>query len=177
MSKVHFPYESDDYDRQKFGFGYSPDDIDVCMVCEGLPLETEWRKFTIEMRYGIFPDYLITDLNIPLCSGKMKNIIARNCRNSSDIHWLPVDVRHGNSVVEYYILHIPHYIADVIDLEKSDRDKDVIFSPHFRQELIEDKDIFASEDDTTTVYFSQRLKDTLEKENLSGLGFESWESS
>jgi hypothetical protein len=31
--------------------------------------------------------------------------------------------------------------------------------------------------DMTAVYFSQRLKDILEKEDLLGLGFESWEAS
>jgi len=36
---------------------------------------------------------------------------------------------------------------------------------------------YESEDDTTTIYFSERLKDILEKENLLGLGFETWEAS
>jgi len=177
MNKVYFPYESEDYDKQKFGFGYSLDNIDANLVCEGLPLEGEWQKFTIEMRYGILPDYLITDLTIPICSLKMRTAIEANCKNNDDINWLPIDVNDGNTFVEYYILHVPRYIPDIIDLEKSDRDGDVIFSPHFRQELIQDKDVFASEDDITTIYFSQRLKDILEKENLRGLGFESWQSS
>jgi hypothetical protein len=62
-------------------------------------------------------------------------------------------------------------------MEKSDRDGDVIFSPHFRYVLIKDKDVFTSEDDTTTIYFSEKLKDILERENLLGLGFETWEAS
>jgi hypothetical protein len=177
MSKVYFPYESEDYDKLKLGFGYSPDNIDVNLVCKGLPREETWQKFTIEMRYGLLPDFLITDLNLPICSSGMKTAIEANCRNNDDIEWLPIDVNDGNTFVEYYILHVPHYIPDVIDLDKSDRDEDVIFSPHFKQELIQGKDVFASEDDTTTVYFSQRLKDILENERLSGLGFESWESS
>ena len=49
--KVYFPYESEDYDKKKLGFGYSPENIDVCLVCEGLPLEKKWDKFIIEMRY------------------------------------------------------------------------------------------------------------------------------
>jgi hypothetical protein len=176
-NKVYFPYESEDYDKKKFGFGYSPENIDVCVVCEGLPLENKWDKFVIEMRYGLLPDFLITDLNLPVCSGRMKTVIEKNCRNNEDINWLPVDINDGNTFIEFYILHVPHHIPDVIDLEKSDRDEDVIFSPHFRQELIKDKDVFASDDDTTTIYFSQKLKDTLEQENLLGLGFESWEIS
>jgi hypothetical protein len=175
--KIYFPYESEDYDKNKFGFGYSPENIDICLISEGLPLEKEWEKFTIEIRYGLLPDFLITDLNLPTCSNKMKNSIEKNCRNSEDIDWLPVDVHHGKTLIEFYILHVPHYIPNVIDMEKSDRDGDVIFSPHFRHVLVKDKDVFTSEDDTTTIYFSEKLKDILEKENLLGLGFETWEAS
>ena len=107
----------------------------------------------------------------------MKKIIEENCRNIEDIEWLPIDVNDGKTLIEYYILHVPHYIPNVIDLEKSDIDESVIFSPHFRQELIHNKDIFASEDDTTVVYISENLKNALERENLLGLGFESWEAS
>ena len=38
-NNVYFPYESEDYEKKKFGFGYSPDNIDVGLLCEGLPLE------------------------------------------------------------------------------------------------------------------------------------------
>ena len=175
--KIYFPYESEDYDQKKFGFGYSPENIDVCLVSEGLPLEKKWERFTIEIRYGLLPDFLITDLNLPTCSSKMKRIITENCRNSEDINWLPIDVSYDKTLIEFYILHVPHYIPNVIDLEKSDRDGDVIFFPHFRQDLIQDKDIFASEDDTTAIYISERLRNILENENLPGLGFESWEAS
>ena len=177
MSRVYFPYESEDYDKKKFGFGYSPENIDVCIVSEGLPLEKKWERFIIEMRYGLLPDFLITDLNLPICSYKMKKIVVENCRNNKDIEWLPIDVNDGKTFIEFYILHVPNYIPYVIDMDKSDRDGDVIFSPHFRQELIQDNDIFASEDDTTVVYISEKLKDILDNENLLGLGFESWEAS
>lgn len=43
-------------------------------------------------------------------------------------------------------------------MDKSWRDEDVIFAPHFKRELIINKDVFASDDDLTKVYFSEKLK-------------------
>lgn len=175
-NKVYFPCKSSDYDKEKFGFGYSPS-VNGCPVREGFRLTRPWEKFTIEVRDGILPDFLTTELNLPVCSGRMKQTVEEHCFNAGDVDWLPVNVDDGYATTEYCILHVPRYIFAVIDPEQSDRNRNIFFSPHFRQRAIRNRDIFAAETDTSTVYISETLKTALEKERLSGLGFGSPEAS
>jgi hypothetical protein len=175
--KVYYLKPSKDYDKLRFGFAESPKHIDSTIINEGLPLEEEWKSVTLQMKYGLFSDFLDTSLNLPLCSNTLKSIIEDNCVNKSEINWLPVKINDGNKLETYFFLHVPHFTPNVIDMDKSWRDEEVIFAPHFKYELIKDKDVFASDDDLTKVYFSEKLKKSIEKENLLGVGFDSWKAS
>jgi hypothetical protein len=144
-SKAYYLRKSGDYDRKGFGFGYLPASVNGLTVRQGFRLKRPWEKFTIEVRYGL-PQ-----------------------RGEADR--LPVDAHDGYAIVEYHILHVPRYIFAVIDPDNPDRSGDIFFSPHFRQRAIRDRDVFAVEADTSTVYLSGALKTALERERLSGIGF------
>ena len=175
--KVYYLKPSKDYEKKRFGFAESPAHINSSLLYEGVPLEIEWKLITLEMPYGDFPDFLDCSLNKPLCSNELKNLINENCNNKAYINWLPVNISNGVKLETYYFLHVPHFTPNVIDMDKSWRDEDVIFAPHFKRELIINKDVFASDDDLTKVYFSEKLKKSIEKSNLKGVGFDSWKAS
>jgi hypothetical protein len=169
-AKVYFLMESEDYDE--FGFAFSPANV-VPKEIQNWNESKEWEVIQLELRDGAFSDYLVNDLNIPLCSLRLKEVIHINAKNRDAILWFPVEVKSSSEAREYYYLKVSQILKDVIDVEKSDTQNNTIFNPYFVEEKIED--IFRCDFDLSYLFVSEQLKNSIEKEKLSGISFETWE--
>ena len=177
--------ESDNYDKQNFDYAESPDYVDSLWIYQGYPLKDdeknkEWEEPTFTINYGDFPDYLGNDCSWCLCSEKLKKIMDNYANNADVIRWLPVKILNGETFKTYYALLIENYLEfdKIVNIEKSKKLKDgKVYLPHFIYSQIKDYDLFIKEDGGKSIFISQKLKDILEKENLTGLGFEDWKAS
>jgi hypothetical protein len=183
--KVYYLRESEDYEKQKYDCAIAPDFVDSIWVYQGCVLkdgeeEKEWKEPTFEVTYGGFPDYLSNDCSWILCSEKLKEVIIKNANNASDVLWFPVKVINGETFKTYYALLIEHFLKDeeIVNYEKSKKLKSgEVYLPHLKYDKIKNFDLFVMENNGVSLFISQKLKDILEKENLTGLGFEDWKAS
>ncbi|WP_198362756.1 imm11 family protein [Testudinibacter aquarius] len=125
-------------------------------------------------------DYLDNDCNWALCSAKMRDVIEKHANNSSEITWIPVKARDGETITPYYAILIEKAFEEnvAVNYEKSRKLRDgEIYSPHFNYDVVKDKDIFTLEDYPSYVFISEKLKDILEKSGVTGVGFGNWHAS
>lgn len=169
--KVYFIMESEDYDDYHYGFAFSEESISPLEI-QSWDMEKEWTKLKMELRNGSFPDYLVNDLDIPLCSEKLKQIIESKAKNASDILWYPIVVSDRKSERTYYYLKLKLVLSDIIDVDNSLKDNDMVYSPVFYGDRI--RDIFICDCDESYLFVSESLKKEIEQHRITGLGFETW---
>lgn len=170
--------ESDDYDKNNFGFAEAPDEIDPIDIYQGCPLEDEWKAPVFELPDGKFADLLSNDCGWILCSEKLKSCIDGNAVNASDLKWFPASVNNGELAVPYYVLLIDRYLEDVVNIEKSRKLVDgKVYLPHFIYAKIKHLDLFTTEDNPSDIFISERLKKIIEQGHFSGVGFNDWYAS
>lgn len=169
-AKVYFIMESEDYDN--YGFAFSPENISPKEIQNWDETKT-WLLIFFELSDGKFTDYLVNDLNIPLCSSKLKQTIQNNIANNDSILWHPVFVNFNNKSTEYYYLKLKKIIVDVIDIDKSEKQNNTIFNPYFIEEKIED--VFRCDFDLSYLFISEKLKEAIIQSEITGIGFETWD--
>ncbi len=170
--------ESDDCDKKRYGFAESPDDVDPIDIYRS-PLKKPWSEPMFELTEGRLSDFLNNDCDWILCSEKLKQCIEGNAINATDIKWCPVEVNGGEVVETYFALLIEEPLKDVLDVEKSRKLRDgEIYLPHFIYDKVKDVDIFTLEADYPDyVYISDRWKQIIEAEHLTGIEFRDWHAS
>ena len=171
--------ESDDYDEKCYGFAVAFDDVDPIAVYQGYPLENEWVEPIFRMEYGEYTDYICNDCGWTLCSPKLKEAIEHNIGDAPNVMWLPAKVRNDDEQRIYYICLITSFlkIDDVVNKEKSRALKDgKIYLPCFDAKKLTGIHIFSLENFNSRPFISEQLKNILEKENFTGLGFEEWKN-
>ena len=170
-TKIYFIMESEDYDE--YGFAFSPEDIEP-KVIQNWDKRKEWSIIPFELQGGDYADYLVNDLNIPLCSEKLKHIIENNSPlNKGNLLFYPVDVTHENRTRTYYFLK-PPILENVIDTEKSVSQNNTIFQPYFIPEKVEN--IFRCDYDAEYLLITEDLMKVIQKECVSGIDFYTWDS-
>ncbi len=169
--KVYFITESNDYDDYHYGFAFSEESISPLEI-QSWSNSKEWITLKMELRNGSFPDYLINDLDIPLCSEKLKRIIEYKAKNTSDMLWHPIIISDRKFERTYYYLKLKFVLSDVIDINNSGKDNDTIYSPVFFQDKI--RDIFRCDYDESYLFVSESLKKEIEQHHITGLSFETW---
>jgi hypothetical protein len=167
---IYFIMESEDYD-DKYGFAFSPEGVSPKQI-QNWKQSEEWSIISLELKGGDYADYLVNDLDIPLCSPKMKNIIEnKSSLNKDDLLFYPVNISYNNSSHIYYFFKPPE-LKDVIDMTKSITKNNTIFRPYFIAEKIED--IFRCDYDTSYLFVTEKLMKSFEKENITGIDFYTW---
>jgi hypothetical protein len=169
-AKVYFIMESEDYDN--YGFAFSPENISPKEI-QNWDETKLWLPISFELKDGEPSDYLVNDLNIPLCSLKLKQLIQDNIANKDSVLWYPALVNSERKSTEYYYLKLKNVLKDVIDIDKSEKQNNTIFNPYFVEEKIED--IFRCDFDLSYLFVSEKLKKIIEFEKISGISFETWE--
>lgn len=171
--KVYFIESSEDYDDQHYGFAYSDSEV-LPSEIQNWPEVEVWKKIKMELKDGEFADYLVNDLNIPLCSERLKDVIVKHTNNPNDITWYPIVVWSASHWMqkEYYYLKTNILLEDVIDFEKSDMEKGIVYAPYFIKEKV--RDIFRCTYDDSYLFVSQSLKEIITNNNITGIGFETW---
>ena len=99
----------------------------------------------------------------------------RHADNSDDIIWYPIIIQSASSWDQerYYYLKTNILLDNVIDLEKSDIEKGIVYVPYFIKEKT--RDIFRCAYDKSYLFVSQALKDVITNNNITGISFETWE--
>ena len=96
-AKVYFIMESEDYDN--YGFAFSAENISPKEI-QNWEETKPWLPISFELKDGEFADYLVNDLNIPLCSSKLKQIIQDIVAKNDSILWRPIFVNsNGKSII------------------------------------------------------------------------------
>ena len=169
-AKVYFIMESEDYDN--YGFAFSAENISPKEI-QNWEETKPWLPISFELKDGEFADYLVNDLNIPLCSSKLKQIIQDIVAKNDSILWRPICVNSNGKSIEYYYLKLKKILIDVIDIDKSEKQNNTIFNPYFIEEKIED--IFRCDFDLNYLFVSEKLKEAIIQSEITGIGFETWE--
>ena len=172
--KVYFVESSEDYDDQHYGFAFSDEDLSPADI-QNWKQDIAWKELKMELKEGEFADYLVNDLNIPLCSKRLKDLIVKHADNSDDFTWYPIIIQSASSWDQerYYYLKTNILLDNVIDLEKSDIEKGIVYVPYFIKEKT--RDIFRCAYDKSYLFVSQALKDVITNNNITGISFETWE--
>ena len=99
----------------------------------------------------------------------------KHADNSDDFTWYPIIIQSASSWDQerYYYLKTNILLDNVIDLEKSDIEKGIVYVPYFIKERT--RDIFRCTYDESYLFVSQALKDVITNNNITGIGFETWE--
>ena len=169
-AKVYFIMESEDYDN--YGFAFSAENISPKEI-QNWEETKPWLPISFELKDGEFADYLVNDLNIPLCSSKLKQIIQDIVAKNDSILWRPIFVNSNGKSIEDYYLKLKKILIDVIDIDKSEKQNNTIFNPYFIEEKIED--IFRCDFDLNYLFVSEKLKEAIIQSEITGIGFETWE--
>ena len=127
----------------------------------------------------IWLDYLPNSLAWPLVSEKLMQIIARQLIHDEDLFWISASVSTAAETRNYYV---PRFgtMHDVLDWEKTTmvpKTKHII-RPVFSAAKLRELAIFPlpAENNlwkiTSSLYVSDKLKKSMESENVTGVSFE-----
>jgi hypothetical protein len=93
------------------------------------------------------------------------------CIIESSGQFLPVNFPWKN----YCAFHVTRVISNAVIWEKSEyRQADygkILYHPVLKKEVVSDENLFMLEEDVSTIFVSQKLKDTCESNQLKGLDF------
>ena len=162
--------ESEDYD-DNYGFAFSQENISPSKI-QNWNESDEWEIITFELKGGDYADYIVNDLNIPLCSERLKIILQNSVKlNRDNLLFYPVTISYENKDRQYYFLK-PPVLEDVIDIEKSTFKNNTILNPYFISEKIED--VFRCDYDTSYLFVTENLMKILNNKQITGIDFYSW---
>lgn len=182
---IYYFRESESYEKDGYGYAESSDAVDSVWIYQGTPLKEDeedktWETPVFMMEYGKFADYLDNDCGWCLCSEKLKNILEPYIDNAFKVLWLPVNVRGDETMITYYALLIetPLFQKEVVDYEKSKKLKDgEVYLPHFVYSKIKNFSLFVVDEYPSYVFVSNEIKQILENEKITGIGFQNRKAS
>lgn len=122
-------------------------------------------------------DYQPNNLAWPLMSEKMKDVISSHLTGKEGIIWMPIIVRSTNEQRTYFIPRFERQL-DVLDKEKTIYVEGslLVVKPVFSLAKIVDYGLFNVPDEfweiTSGLYVGEALKKAMQKEKLTGVGFE-----
>ncbi len=141
------------------------------------------RNKLIVNKNGVWQDYLACAIGWPLLSEKFKKILAD--LKIDDVQFLPISIENTKTNISkiYYVLNILRVIDNGYDLantehmyEKDANGKDVLFildpKPKVIYEKINKYDIFRIREGFGYIYISERIKELLVKNNITGVDFQ-----
>jgi hypothetical protein len=169
--RIFFISESGDYDDNLYGFAFSPDCINPAEI-QNWDKSRIWQPIQFKLKDGDYADYIVNDLNIPLFSEKLKQIVLKSAKNVENISFYPVFISKGNENRMYYFLKLSIILRDVINLDKSVVENNTIMRPYFIEKRIED--IFRCDYDTDYLFVTEYLMNSILKEEISGINFYTW---
>lgn len=127
---------------------------------------------------NLWLDYQPNNLAWPLMSENMKNVISTNLTGKEGLVWIKASVKGGKEVKEYYI---PSFLQklDVLDEQKTMfvPGTSHIIKPVFSLSKVSQLSIFHKPQElfweiTSGLYVSEKLKNAIQKEKLTGVDFE-----
>jgi hypothetical protein len=122
-------------------------------------------------------DYQPNHLAWPLMSERMKKVVADNLGGKEKIEWIEAEIIAGKEQRAYYIPRFKKKL-EVLDREKTVfvKGTDHVSKPCFAAEKVLHYELFHGEEMfwqiTSALYVSEKMKETLIREKISGTGFE-----
>ncbi len=161
-------------DQNPFGVAYGKKDSDLFILPATGKMVKDWSASMLEIREGIFSDYLANDMGLRLCSARLKQAIAHNLRPKDVVQWLAVDVcvPESKKVEEYFALHFP-ISFDVVDPIRSTMVGAFVVKPVFKSEVIRELSVFGLPNVRgRSMYVSEELKSKIVSLQVTGVAFE-----
>ncbi|MCB9823356.1 hypothetical protein H6802_00105 [Candidatus Nomurabacteria bacterium] len=124
-------------------------------------------------------DYLPNCLAWPLMSEKMKTIINNNLTGKEDIDWILAEINAIKERRNYYFPRFKRKL-DVLDLQRTTfvPGTDQIIKPCFSSQKVANYNVFHkpishySWKIPSSIYVSETIKNAIESEGLTGVGFD-----
>jgi hypothetical protein len=168
MRKYYFLHYTTE---ETLGFGYTEEVYEFDHLKEGQRYEN-WVPPTFMLKNGGYADYQVNDLDWPLCSEKLKNIIEQYASPHDIIQWLGARVvSQEGEKRDYYVLHLPDR-PDVLNKKKTVfAAEDVVIKPYFSGKAVSNHCVFSYPDGGFHVVVSEEVLDAILSAGCTGLDF------
>lgn len=160
--------------------------LDQYIVCNGKSLNNNWEKviLTYNSKLGnTFTDYLDNVLCWLVVSNKFIELTEKYSKDL--IEYLPVDIKDRKTNLisnNYKAMNIINVIDDAIDLEKTnyikilgdvEEGRCLLGATKYvlKEKQIKGNHIFKSSDDILRVFVSEKIKNLIEENNITGFYF------
>lgn len=125
----------------------------------------------MELRQGLYADFLSNETGGRLCSSKLREIIEENRTAIDSLEWLEVDVLCGDEVRPYAFLHFPLDL-DILNEDMTKRVDGFIIKPVFDTAKIYGRNIFSIPGQSSIrLYVSEVMKRKIEMSDVTGVSF------
>lgn len=145
----------------------------------------------LKNKKGVKADILVGGFVFPIISESFKSLLLQFKEDASFLEFLPVKFSNqtkNDKIPNYYLLNIltniPCFDWDNSEYEtyspEATPDKKILIDFEklvIKQALVGERNIFRMEEQTVSVYISQKLKDAIEQAGLTGVEFEEIEVS
>lgn len=158
---------------QPYGIAYAPEDTDIFLLPESGKELKSWLPISLELKDGIYADYLANDVGGRLCSEKLKSIIDKHLSEDDSIQWLEVEVKSNTTreLKKYFFLHFPQNF-DILDKTKTIWVGDMVVKPVLKPESVKNHNIVTYPSNMGIAFFvSDEIKSAIKKEKITGLDF------
>ena len=155
-------------DSRDFGVAFAPSTGRV-FTLPTVGAVVNWQPIVMELRKGVFTDYLANNIRCRLCSERLKRILTENASSSDILQWLPVEVNNGEECRRYFILHFPSP-PDVVDKIASIIVDDFVVKPVLSKSAATGHRVFAYPDGgELKLFVDQRVMSAIVGNGCSGM--------
>lgn len=125
----------------------------------------------------VWSDYLPNNLAWPIFSLRVKEIINENLSGNEGLEWIKAKINYNNHKKEYYVPRFK-FELDVLDTEKTKfvPGTNQIIKPIYSNSKLKKLSVFHEPSSIWQVglgfYVSEKIKNSLEQDNLTGMTFE-----
>lgn len=160
-------------DNKRNGVAYAPQGTDT-QWGRDVDDVIGYESMVFELRRGCYTPYLCTNICAELICGELKDLVEQYLPDNYPLEFLPIKITskdYGDKV--YYL---PHFkiIFDVINVEASKKEDDIITVPCIDYEKSKELDFFNSIAYSDGYVVSDKIKREMKKKNLD-FGIEFWE--
>ena len=149
------------------------DDYALWDLIEALNDKSQWKTIRLTLGEGNLADFPPCNVIGRLCSPAMVEILNPY---ASKVLWLPVVLSRNNESYDYFFMHFSD-CTDVLDKDKSIfLDGDVV-SPHISLQKANELPLICLRKLSPSVIVRDDVRDALEKNGITGIGFEDIPSS
>ena len=155
---------------QTEGVGYA-DKQDKLFLLPDHGEVVDWRPLRLELRDGVFSDYLASNLGCRMCSKKLKQVLQALASLDDELQWLEVEVRQGADRRPYWILHFPNP-PDVLNPDETVFAGKCVVQPVLDRFKVDGHDVFSFPlGGELKLFVSKGVKQAIDAAGCTGLQY------